>query len=491
MSLGAIAAGHEDTLTAAEEILKDGGNAFDAAISACFSMFASEPCMASAGAGGFALCHSVNQGTHLLDFFTQTPGKKDLERDLDFKGIEVDFGTETEIFHVGKASIAVPGVIAGLFAIHERYGTIPIRVLVEHAQHSARHGVTVNAFGELDMNLLQSIFRLEPAVEDIFFRDGKVKKEGDTMLYPHLADFLDFIAEEGQKGFYEGEIAEVASKEIYEGGGFLTRSDFENYRARWSDPMRMPYRGMTMCLPNGPSLGGAILALLDHHAIVDDFTLTELLLQVKEEIHEKGGIKKSMDLLLPKLGYRYQGTGQATKGTSHFSIVDKDANSIAFTISIGEGSGYWIPGTDMQMNNMMGESFLLPDGHHTWVPDRRLNSMMTPVMVLDAKEQIVYSGGSGGAGRIPYMIYQVLEAIYGKGLSLEEATLFPRQHWHDGTLEYEGGSDLSGIKTDRTHRSWDEHSLFFGGVHSILRDVQGNFSASGDPRRFGVAKVLS
>ncbi|NND94459.1 MAG: gamma-glutamyltranspeptidase [Flavobacteriales bacterium] len=490
MSLGAIAAGHEETLEAAEDILRAGGNAFDAAIAACFSMFASEPCMASAGAGGFAMCHSAEKGTRLLDFFTQTPLTKDLDRELDFVDIEVDFGTEKEIFQVGKASIAVPGIIAGIFEIHEKLGTIPISTLVQHAKRISRNGVRVNAFGEIDMALLQDIFLLEESVHEIFFRDGQAKKEGDTMVYPHLSDFLDFLAEEGARGFYYGEIGKRVSKDIYEGGGFLRHEDFKNYRALWSKPMRMPYREKTLALPNGPSYGGAIMALLYHHAVKDKLPLTALLAKVKEEIHENGGILKAMQQFLPDLGYAYQGTGIESKGTSHLSIIDKYGNSIALTVSIGEGSGYWIPGTDMQLNNMLGELFLLPNGAHSWEINKRLNSMMTPVMVLDGDGKVSYAGGSGGAGRIPYVIYQVLEALYGKNLSLHDATLFPRQHWHEGTLHFEEGSDLTGILQGRINRSWNEHSLFFGGVHSIFKDSQGDFQAVGDPRRFGVAKVL-
>lgn len=490
MSLGAIAAGHEETLESAEEILKTGGNAFDAAIAGCFTLFAAEPCMGSAGAGGFAMCHSVEDGTHLLDFFTQSPREKDLERTLDFRPIEVDFGTETEVFHIGKASIAVPGVIAGLFSIHERYGTLPMSELIQHAQHAAKRGVRVNAFGEIDTVLLKEILWTEPSVRNIFFNGEEPKKENDTMVFPHYPDFLDFIASEGSTGFYAGEIGAKVSEEVLHGGGFLTRADFENYEARWCEPMRMPYRGNTLCLPNGPSLGGAIMALLLHHAKEDQFPLSKLLLHVKEEIHERGALAKYMQRLLPDLCYSYQGSHLASKGTTHFSVIDKHGNSIAFTTSIGEGSGYWIPGTDMQMNNMLGEAFLIPDGHHTWKPDQRINSMMTPVMVISPQGRIAYSGGSGGAGRIPYMIYQVLEAIYEKGLPLEDATLFPRQHWHERVLNFEAGADLTGILEGRAEQCWDEHSLFFGGVHSILQDDQGNYRAAGDPRRFGVSKVL-
>ncbi len=491
MSKGAIAAGNSYTLESAEEVLKAGGNAFDAAISASFTMFAAEPCMASAGAGGFAMCHTADGDTRLLDFFTQTPIHKDLERNLDFPAIEVDFGTEQEIFHVGKASVAVPGVVAGLFEIHRKYGTMPMTELVQHAKAVAKDGNVIGDFGELDMALLQDIFKRDPIVSDIFFNDGIVKKKGDLIKYPHLPDFLDFLSSEGDKGFYHGEIGQKVSRDIYEGGGFLQRSDFENYRVLWSEPMRMPYRGKTLCLPNGPSMGGAILALLDHHGMRGDMTLAQVLLQVKEELHERGDLEKAMKMFLPDLDYRPLGKGIATKGTSHFSIVDEAGNSIALTMSIGEGSGYFIPGTDMQMNNMLGETFLLPGGHHSWAQNCRLNSMMTPVMLIDDDAEIHYAGGSGGAGRIPYVIYQVLEALYGKRLPLEEATLHPRLHWHDGVLQFENGADISGLHVDRLHRCWDEHSLFFGGVHSIARHHNGLLEAMGDPRRYGVGKVLT
>lgn len=490
MGQSAIAAGHESTLESAEEILRLGGNAFDAAISACFTMFAAEPCMASAGAGGFAMCHSVDQGTHLLDFFTQTPKQKDMDRVLDFKAIQVDFGEEVETFHIGKASIATPGVIAGLSALHDRYARLPMKELVQHAKQISSVGVKVNAFGELDIELLKEIFALEPSIRDIFFKDDMIKREGDTMIFPHLANFLDFIVEEGARGFYEGEIGAYISQTINEGGGFLTREDFMDYRALWSEPMRMPYRGHTLCLPNGPSMGGAIMAMLDYNGMTEGWPITKLLLKVKEEIHETGGIVQAMDEFLPFLGYSSQGTGEASKGTSHFSILDRWGNSIAFTISIGEGSGYWIPGTDMQMNNMLGETFLLPGGQHSWLLDSRLNSMMTPVMVLNDHRQLCYAGGSGGAGRIPYVIYQVLEALFEKGMDLKEATVYPRQHWHDGVLQFEIGSDIQGLAIGKSHRCWNEHSLFFGGVHSVFSSRNGDIQAFGDPRRYGVGKVF-
>lgn len=488
MSFGAIAGSHEKTIESAENILRVGGNAFDAVISACLTMFATEPCMASAGAGGFAMCHSNKTGTQLLDFFAQTPIEKDLERNLDFDPLVVDFGTEVETFYIGKASIAVPGIISGLFELHRTMGTIPMRELAQHAKHISKTGVVVDDFGEVDMYILRELLYIEPSVRDIFFNGDQIKRKGEILIYPNLADFLDFLIDEEDKGFYLGEMGAKVSRDIYEAGGFITRKDFESYKARWADPMQMPFLDQTLCLPNGPSLGGAILALLDHFG-AKDLPLTEVLKTVKD-IHSSKLIEPNMEKHLPNLNYQTQVGSSSTKGTTHISVVDKDRNSIALTISLGEGSGYWIPGTDMQLNNMLGETFLLPGGHHSWHRNQRLNSMMTPVIVKNRDGKVTYAGGSGGAGRIPYVIYQTLEAVFKKGLSLEEATLYPRMHWHEGVFQFEEGADLEGFDLNQPHRSWEPGSLFFGGVHSVRINDNNSYEAIGDPRRFGLGKVL-
>lgn len=486
----AIAAGRDLTLRAAEEVLREGGNAFDAAIAAAFMMFASEPCMASAGAGGFAMCHSANGPTEFLDFFTQTPKSKQISRQTNFYPVEVDFGVEKETFHVGAASVATPGMIAGICAIHDRYATMPLRDLVHPAQSAAKEGVEVDAFGEIDMALLQEIFRLEPSVEDIFFKDGRIKKRGEKMLYPHLPDFLDMIAEEGARGFYQGEIGARIDAMMEGGQGFLTRQDLEEYQVHWRRPLRMAYQNKDLYLPNGPSQGGAIIALI--HALTrnNSDSHVEVFRRVKQEIHEQDRVAEHMSRMLPEMGFTASEGSRHERGTSHFSIMDDLGNAIGMTLSIGEGSGCWIPGTDTQLNNMLGEIYLLPNGAHSWIPDARLRSMMCPVMISEMDGALSYVGGSGGAGRIPYVIYQVLEAHYRDGLSLEDATRAPRFHWHEQVLQYEEGMDIPTAFDQVDKRLWAEDSLFFGGVHSLSKGSDGRVEACGDPRRHGVSMVF-
>ena len=485
----AIAAGHEKTLDVAKEVLLAGGNAFDASIAAAFAMFITEPCMASAGAGGFAMCHKVGETPLMLDFFTQTPRQKPELEQRDFYPIHVNFGIEVETFHVGLASAAVPGTIAGLYAMHRKFGSIPMSVLLQPAMELARSGVVLNTFQGIDLELLEVIFRVDPSVRDIFFTDDTIKKQGELLRMPHFGSFLDFLNDEGEKGFYRGEIGRVVAADSVERGGYLRRDDFENYIAKWRKPLNIPWHNQELFLPNGPSLGGAIMALVFGYLEIYDGDWVKTIAQVKSRYQHPRDISKRLEILHPELDFHMEGPEVSTKGTSHFNVVDKWGNAVSFTTSMGEGSGYFIPGTDMQMNNMMGESFLLPDGFHSWTPNVRLNSMMTPTLMLDGNGSLSYSGGSGGAGRIPFMIAQVIKALFDEKLSLEEATRKARIHVQEEVLHFEKGASPNTDGFEHI-KEWDYESLFFGGVHSVFRGKDGHLEAAGDSRRYGVAEVF-
>ena len=488
-SNSAISAGHEKTLEVCKEILLAGGNAFDATIAGAIAMFITEPCMASAGAGGFALCHKTGEAPLMLDFFAQTPRKKPNLENRDFYPIEVNFGIEVETFHVGLASSATPGTIAGLYEMHRQFGSMPMAELLAPAMDLAKSGVVLNTFQSIDLGLLEVIFRIDPNVKDIFFNDDERKTEGDLLHFPLFEDFLHFLKDEGEHGFYKGEIGRVISKDSEERGGYLRRPDFENYKAIWRKPLNIPWHNQELYLPNGPSLGGAIMALILGYLDIYDGDWVKTIDQVKTRYEHPFQISKRLETLHPELDFHLEGKDTSTKGTSHFNVVDKWGNAVSFTTSIGEGSGYFIPGTNMQMNNMMGESFLLPDGFHSWKENVRLNSMMTPAMVLDGQNRFQYAGGSGGAGRIPFMIAQVLKALFDEGLSLEEATAKARIHVQENVLHFEKGAqpDTSGFEN---LKEWDYESLFFGGVHSIFKGKDGRLEAQGDSRRYGVAEVF-
>lgn len=485
----AVSAGHQKTLDVAKDILLEGGNAFDAAVAAGFAMFATEPGMASAGAGGFAMCHSPGNNPIMLDFFTQTPRNKPDLPNRNFYPIHVNFGNEIEEFHIGLASCAVPGTIGGLYSMHDRFGTIPINELMQPARKLAKEGVILDKFTTIDLQLLEPTFRVDPTVKHIFFKGDILKTEGDLLQFPKMGGFFDFLETDGCEGFYKGEIGMLVDKDCRDKGGYLRRDDFENYKAVWRQPLTIPWHNHLLWLPNGPSLGGAIMALVFAYLDKTGGDWGRTISEVKSKYQHPIEIAQRLEVLHPELNFHLEGPQISSKGTSHFNVTDRFGNAVSLTTSLGEGSGYFIPETNLQMNNMMGESFLLPKGFHSWEPNARLNSMMTPTMLTDANGKFRYAGGSGGAGRIPFMIAQVIKYIFDNKLDLLSATKGPRIHVHEGTLHFEKGAEIDPNSFAKI-KEWDYESLFFGGVHSIFRGIDNHLEAVGDSRRFGVSEVF-
>ena len=157
-SLGAVACGHPETAKAAETILREGGNAFDAIIAAFLTSCVVEPVLASLGGGGFLLAHTDDGHRDIVyDFFAQTPLVPLAKDELDFYPIHADFGTTTQEFHIGLASIATPGAIKGVFRIHEDLGSMPMKELVQPAIEVARHGVEMSQFQAYILNIIAPI----------------------------------------------------------------------------------------------------------------------------------------------------------------------------------------------------------------------------------------------------------------------------------------------------------------------------------------------
>lgn len=486
----AISAGHEKTLESAQDILESGGNAFDAAISAYFTSFVAEPCMASAGAGGFANIYTEQGLTFCADFFCQTPVKKYGAATNGLIPIEVDFGSSKELFYAGASAMAVPGAIKFIYELHEKYGSLPMTVLMQHARHYAKNGIKLNTFQAIDLNLLEKIFRMDKSVRNVFFKeDNSLKLEGDVI---HMSDydlFLDALASDGVDLFYKGEIADIIDSYSRINQGHIRKIDFESYHVHWDQSLRISFDNSIVLVPPRSSTGSWIMAniLSELNKVLNDQWQNDYLSIVKDLVALPGGYEcfKSRFQKL-SLSSDEAHNNQAYGGTSHFNIVDQWGNAIALTTTIGEGNGYFIPGTMMQMNNMLGETALQPDGLGTWTPGSRLNSMMTPSIILDDQKRLRACLGSGGAARIPYVITQVLLYILRSGYSLENSIAAPRLYLSKSGNHVESGFMINSDKLDQAQR-WTKPSLFFGGVHGIQVDNQGIFHSCGDHRRYGVS----
>ena len=496
---GLIAAGHMATAEAAASILREGGNAFDAAVAAFLTSFISEPCMNSAGGGAFMVACDKNGTASVYDFFVQTPQHKRPREEIQFFPIEIDYGATREIFHVGMGSAGVPGSIAGIFQMHADRCSLPIRVLVEPAIQLARSGVEVDSFQYHSFRLLEPILALNKKVSQVFWRNGRLIPEGELMFMPELADSLDYMAREGADAFYKGEIARKLIL-LNEGrGGHLTAKDLEDYQVRIHPPLQFRYRDRKVITNPLPSLGGSLMALmlamLEAKGPVDYPPLSRKHVErLMEVCYGTSRIPRTPQRLVEYLtqwypGQRFTASHHSVKigGTSHLSILDEDGNAVAMSVSNGESCGHFIPKTGILMNNMLGESALLPNGFHSWEEDVRLGSMMSPTIVLDKENNAELVLGSGGAGRIPFMIAQVIHYVVDHGMEIEEAINAPRLHCYDGLCNLEPGlpSDIQMPSFLREFVFWEEQSLFFGGVHGI-RCRNGRMQAEGDQRRSGV-----
>ena len=475
---GAVSGGHEKVIDTAAEILEAGGNAADAAISAYLMACVAEPCMASLGAGMLALYWPNGGKPLILDAFCQTPKVKRPEDEIEFFPVLVDFGEEKELFYAGMGAVAIPAVVSGLFELHERLGSIPLTELCQPAIEACKYGVPLSDFQHHDLILLEKIFRKDHILTDIFYKDNKLVDPGTLIKMPEFAEYLDFLSRESSREFYEGEFAKSLLDMSREYGGHITREDLAQVSAEWSPALNMKYLGAHIFSPGFPSFGGWLVK----------YWFDNLARDTEDDYREKKGNAIWSTSKVARDGLaQFQSMKQ--NGTSHFNIIDRFGNALSMTFSIGEGSGRVIRGTGVHTNNMLGEAALLPGGFHSWQEDVRMISMMSPVALFHEERKTRIILGTGGAGRIPLMLSQVMQDWISGERSLSEDINSPRCHFDGATWQCEPGYPLHDDLRNKAVNKWSTNNMFFGGAHAIL-DRGHDMEAVGDKRRDGVGKLI-
>ncbi len=512
-ALGVAASGHKETSKAARVLLEEGGNAFDAVLGAMCAACVCEPLLASLGGGGFLLARVADKQAQVFDFFTQTPSAT--EGDLDFYPIQADFGTASQEFHIGLGSIAVPGVVAGLFAIHRLHCRLPLEKIIEPAVYLAREGVRINALQKFISEVLQPIIEATPealALSRPMFAPGRPAEIGDMVANPAMADTFEALASHGPKWFYEGEPGQQLVRDCAENGGLITRADLCNYEVIERKPVIVQSHGASISLNGPPSPGGCLtafaLSLLDKIHTDDAWGSSghvmklARVMQTASIVRQQHGLASGLDdataekILEAENLAQWQVTlrngGIASRGTTHISVADADGNLASLTLSNGEGSAYVLPGSGIMLNNMLGEEDLHPNGFHRLPPGIRLASMMTPAIVSRADGATI-ALGSGGSNRIRSAIMQVLVNMLDFHLDIEAAVNAPRLHLEGQQLSVEKGfSDAALTALEDAWpgvEQWPEANLYFGGVHAVERLANGEFRAAGDPRRGGAVAL--
>jgi len=494
---GVVAAGHPLTAEAGAKVLREGGNAVDAAVCAVLASFAVESPLTGFGAGGFMMVHRGVE-TVLLDFFVAAPGRDGIERGAELVPVPVHFDAEiAQTFYVGPASCGAPGTAAGLEMALARFGSLPLAELVGPGVRLAREGAPVNAEQAYILDILAPIHARLEGTRELYAPEGQTLREGEVFRFADLAEALERFGAEGAEPFCRGEVAAALSNHVIDGGGTLGPADFAAYEAIERQPIRAAFRGAEVLTNPPPSSGGVLIAyclgLLER--LGERSGPEQLVAAMGAANAARGeafaealyGEGLASDLLDPAALDR--AAGDLLGSTTHISVLDQDGMCASVTCSNGSGSGVLVPGTGVILNNMLGEEDLNPLGFHVIAPGRRVPSMMAPTVVLRDGE-IELGLGSAGSNRIRSAILQTIVRAVEQGLGAGEAVQAPRLHFEQGVVQAEPGIDeealarieASGLPVLRRPAI----NLFFGGVQAVARDrVTGVLSGGGDPRRGG------
>jgi gamma-glutamyltranspeptidase/glutathione hydrolase len=497
---GVVSAGDKLTAEAGAEILRNGGNAFDSAIASILTAHLTEPALTSLGGGGFLLAYEPNYEPVLYDFFVDVPPKR-LENP-DFYPIYVDFGDTVQEFHIGAGSIAVPGMVAGIFRVHQEKGKLPLKEIIKPAVNLARKGFYFSKTQASFIKLLEPIFSSTEESKKLYTKNGELIDENTVFKNEDYANFLEQFAEEGVLFFYEGEIADKIEKLSIENNGLIRKHDLQRYQVIERKPIDFNFKGFEILTNPPPSSGGILIAfslellsickfcdfgtkkhlknLIEALNITADFRKK----YINENLHTEGLEKILFDeQVINSYKMEFQRKLNLWGNTTHISVIDKDGNAASVTTTNGEGSGYIIPKTGIMLNNMLGEEDLNPHGFFKWEPYIRLPSMMAPTIVLkEGKPYLIL--GSAGSNRIRSAIIQTILNYSLFNMDINSAVNSPRIHFENGNVFIEPGYSKEVVSEIKKHYKvveFKEKNLFFGGVQAVT----GSFEGAGDIRRGG------
>ncbi len=492
MSAGVVAAGHPVTAEAGADVLRNGGNAVDAAIASVLTSCVTESPLTGLGAGGYMLVHGSGEPV-ILDFFVAAPGSDGTRNSAELVPIAIDFTeTSSQVFHIGSASVGVPGTPAGLEEAARRHGTVSLADLAAPAAALARDGIVLNREQAYFIAILAPILTHCDEGAAVYAPGGRLLTEGDVFRFSELGDAIERLGAEGAAPFYAGEIGQALSAWVLDRGGTLGVSDLAEYRTILREPVRARFRGREVLSNPPPASGGILIAfaleLLERAGGDPDL---EQIVAAMERAQGERTEEFLASLTDPGFAASFLASDRLGS-TTHITAVDSAGLCASVTCSNGSSSGVIVPGTGIHLNNMLGEQDLNPLGFHRHEAGRRLPSMMSPTVVV--RDGALELGlGSGGSNRIRSAILQTIVGLT-HGLDVVEAVDAPRVHFEDGAVQAEPGVDESALERleQRGYEvvRWDDRNVFFGGVHAVSRDpATGELRGAGDRRRGGAVAV--
>jgi gamma-glutamyltranspeptidase/glutathione hydrolase len=506
------------------DVMRAGGNAVDGAVATAFALAVTYQEAGNIGGGGYIVLRMADGRTDAIDFREMAPGKATRNMYLDAQGNKTDKSLD------GPLASGVPGSVAGLTTVLAKYGTLPLRTVMQPAIRLAEDGFVVSEnFARSVRNDSARIAKF-PVAAGVFLPEGRVPAVGSRLRQPWLARTLRLIAEQGADAFYKGEVADSIVAEMQRGGGIITKGDLANYKPIWRTPIQGSYRGYGFITMPPSSSGGTIVAealnILETYDTLPPIATADYahiigaayqraFIDRNSRMGDPAFVRVPVDTMTDK-GYarRLRATIDPVRHTptpalerrmregtetTHFSVVDAGGNAVAMTTTTNGlyGSGVLVRGAGFFMNNEMDDlaakpgepnQFGLVEGENNAVaPGKRPLSAMSPTIVLDPAGQLLLVVGCRGGPRIITATSQVIINVIDHRMSIADAMAAPRLHHQalPDTLRTEPrGLDRSTIEalTARGHAVGLISNV--GLVNAIMR-VRGGYEAVGDPRRPG------
>lgn len=474
---GMVVSAREEASKIGIEIMKKGGNAFDAMVATELALAVAYPYAGNIGGGGFMVFRKANGEVGSLDYREKAPlaATKDMFLDKN-KNVIKGKSTETPL------AIGVPGTVAGVFAVHKKYGSLPMSEIMKPVIALAEEGVVVTQKQEKRLHDYRDLIIKANGSKTKF---ATVYKQNDTIKYPELAETLKRISKNGRDEFYKGKTAKILVKYLQKNGAIITLEDLAKYEAKWRTPLRFDYKDLNIISMSPPSSGGICLAEImkmiapyelstmghnssnaiqviveaERRAYADrsfylgdpDFVkipLKALMADdyLKQRMSNFSFDKASLssDIKEGKVSYN-----ESTE-TTHYSIIDSFGNAIAATTTINDGYGskYYCDELGFFLNNEMDDFSAKPGEPNMFglvgneansiAPQKRMLSSMTPTIVEKNGKLFMVVGSPGGSTIITSVLQTILN-VYEYGMSMQESVNAPRFHhqWLPDLITFE------------------------------------------------------